>query len=63
MYDLAVYVKEGLLLAGTYLQKTLRILTYVFDQLYFTQCLIQVGGGGGVEPAGGQEMKTFSSIF
>ena len=39
MHGLAVNVKEGLLLHGTYLQKTVQILTYVFDWLYFTQCL------------------------
>ena len=33
MHSLAVYVKEGLP------QKTLQILTYVFNWLYFTQCL------------------------
>ena len=39
MHGLAVYVKEGLPLHGTYLQKTLQIFTCVFDWLYFTQCL------------------------
>ena len=39
MHGLAVYVKEGLPLHGTYLLKTLQILIYVFDWLYFTQCL------------------------
>ena len=39
MHGLSVYVKEFLLL-GTYLWKTLQILTYVFNWLYFTQCLI-----------------------
>ena len=37
MHGLAVHVKEGLL--QTYLCKTLQILTYVFDWLYFIQCL------------------------
>ena len=32
-------LKKDFLLHGTYLQKTLQILTYVFDWLYFTQCL------------------------
>ena len=31
--------KKGFLLHGTYLQETLQILTYVFNWLYFTQCL------------------------
>ena len=39
MHGLVVYVKEGLPLHGTYLSKTQQILTYVFDWLYFTQCL------------------------
>ena len=39
MHGLAVYVKEGLLFHGMYLKKTLQILTYVFDWLYFIQCL------------------------
>ena len=30
---------KSFLLHGTYLQKTLQIITYVFDWLYFTQCL------------------------
>ena len=38
MHGLTVYVKEGLLLAWD-LEKTLRILTYIFDCLYFTRCL------------------------
>ena len=38
MHGVAVYVKE-VFLHGIYLQKTLRILTYNFDWLYFTQCL------------------------
>ena len=38
MDDLTVYVKEDFLLLGTYLSKTLQILTYVFDWLYFSQC-------------------------
>ena len=33
-------LKKDFRLHGTYLQKTLQILTYVFDWLYFTQCLI-----------------------
>ena len=37
MHGLAVYVKEGLLFHGMYLKKTLQILTYVFDLLYFIQ--------------------------
>ena len=39
MHGLVLYVKKYFLLHGTYLYKTLRILTYVFDWLYFTQCL------------------------
>ena len=39
MHGLAVYVKEGLLLHETYRKKTPQILTYVFDWLYFTQCI------------------------
>ena len=40
MHGLAVYVKEGLPFARDLsLEKTLQILTYVFDLLYFTQCL------------------------
>ena len=39
MYGLAVNVNEGFLLHGTYLQKTVQILTYAFDWLYFTQRL------------------------
>ena len=35
IHGLALYVKEGL----PYLEKTLQILIYVFDWLYFTQCL------------------------
>ena len=31
--------KKDFLLTGTYLKKTLLILTYVFDWLYFTLCL------------------------
>ena len=38
MNGLAVYVKD-FLLHGTYLHKTLPILTYVFDWVYFTQYL------------------------
>ena len=36
MHGLAVYVKEGLPFAWSFL---LQILAYVFDLLYFTQCL------------------------
>ena len=32
-------VDSDFLLHGTYIYKTLRILTYVFDWLYFTLCL------------------------
>ena len=39
MHGLAVYVKEGLPFARTNLWKTLQILIYVFDWLYFTQFL------------------------
>ena len=39
MHGLAVYVREGLPFARELSLKTLRILTYVFDWLYFTQCL------------------------
>ena len=39
MHGLVVYVKEGLPFAQDLSQKTLQILTYVFDWLYFTQCL------------------------
>ena len=38
MKGLAVYVREAIHLQF-YLQKTLQILFYVFDWLYFTQCL------------------------
>ena len=38
MHGLAVYVKQGLLFARD-LQRSLQILIYVFDWLYFTQCL------------------------
>ena len=38
VHGLAVYVKEGLTFARTYLQKTLQILNYVFDWIYFSQC-------------------------
>ena len=31
--------RKDFLLHGTYLQKTRQILTYVFNQFYFTQCL------------------------
>ena len=34
MHGLAIYVKKGLLLHETYLQKTLQILTYVFVLLF-----------------------------
>ena len=40
IYGYAVYVKEGLPFAGIYLYKTFWILTYVFDWVYFTHCLI-----------------------
>ena len=40
MHGFAVYVKEGLPFAWTNLWKTLAILTYFFDWLYFTQWLI-----------------------
>ena len=39
IHGLVVYVKEGLPFAQDLSQKTLQILTYVFDWLYFTQCL------------------------
>ena len=42
MHGLPVYVKEGLPFGrdlSLEFQKTLQILTYVFDWLYFTQCL------------------------
>ena len=39
MHGLAVYVKEGIPLAPDLSPETLQILTYVFDWLYFTQCL------------------------
>ena len=39
MHGLAVYVKEGLPFARDLSLKTLQILTYVFDWLYFTQYL------------------------
>ena len=39
MHGLAVYVKEGLLFAWDLCLETLQILTYVFNWLYFTQCL------------------------
>ena len=39
MHDLAVYVKEGLPFNRDLSKKTLLILTYVFDWLYFTLCL------------------------
>ena len=38
MHGLAVYMKD-FLLYGTYLQKTLHNLTYVFDWLYLTHCV------------------------
>ena len=38
MHSLTVYVKD-FLQHGTYLQKALQILTFVFDWIYFTQCL------------------------
>ena len=40
MYGLVVYIKEELPLHETYFQKTLQTITYVFDWLYFTQCLL-----------------------
>ena len=39
MHGLAVYVKEGLSFAWDLSLETLQILIYVFDWLYFTQCL------------------------
>ena len=39
MYSLEVYVKEGLLLHGTYMKKPLHVLIYVFDWLCLTHCL------------------------
>ena len=39
MHGLAVYVKEGLPFARDLSLETLQILTYVFDLIYFTQCL------------------------
>ena len=39
MHGLAVYVKEGLPFARDLSLENLQILTYVFDLLYFTQCL------------------------
>ena len=38
MHAVVVYVNEGLPFAR-YLQKTVRIVTYLFDWLYYTQCL------------------------
>ena len=40
MHGFAVYVKEGLCFARDLSLEALRILTYVFHWLYFTQCLI-----------------------
>ena len=37
--SIANFVKEAFLLHGTYLWKTLQIITYVFNCLYFTQCV------------------------
>ena len=39
MYGLAVYVKQGLSFAWDLSLENSAILTYVFDWLYFTQCL------------------------
>ena len=39
MHSLAVYVKEGLPFVRDLSLKTLWILTYVFDWIYFTHCL------------------------
>ena len=39
MHSLAVYVKEGLPFAWDLSLGTVQILSYVFDWLYFTQCL------------------------
>ena len=39
MHGLTVYVKEGLPFAQDLAQGNSRILTYVFDWLYFTKCL------------------------
>ena len=39
IHGLAVYVKEGLPFAWDLSLETLQILLYVFDWLYFTQCL------------------------
>ena len=39
MHGFAVYVKERLPFAQDLSLKTLQILNYVFDWLYFTQCL------------------------
>ena len=39
IHGLAVTLKKDFLLHGIYLWKTLQILIYVFDWLYFTQCL------------------------
>ena len=39
MHGLAVYAKEGLPFARDIPLETLQILTYVFDWLYFNQCL------------------------
>ena len=40
MHCVTVYVKEGLLFARDLSLKTLQILTYVFDWVYITHCLI-----------------------
>ena len=42
MHVLTVYVKEGLPFAQDLSQKTLQILTYVFDWFCFTQCSVLV---------------------
>ena len=39
MHGLAVYVKKDFLLHLSYPKKTLQILAYVFNWLYFTLCL------------------------
>ena len=40
MHGLAVYMKEGLPFPLDLSMKTLQILIYVFDWIYFTGCLI-----------------------
>ena len=39
MHGLAVYVREGLHFTRDFLIMFLQILTYVFDWVYFSQCL------------------------